>query len=101
MYFILCLLLINNLIKMYILYFDLTTIHYFKGILERYKLSYHFDDTVNEPQIINHTHFETQDRVSEDSSKVVDKYLLHDKRLNQLWEQAKQSGFTSNIINNY
>ncbi|XP_016665107.2 uncharacterized protein LOC103311835 [Acyrthosiphon pisum] len=65
------------------------------GILERYKLSYHFDDTVNEPQIINHTHFETQDRDSGDSSKVVDKYLLHDKRLNQLWDQAKQSGFTN------
>jgi len=93
--------LIIKVIKIYKLYFDLTTIHYFKGILERYKLSYHFDDTVNEPQIINHTHFETQDRDSGDSSKVVDKYLLHDKRLNQLWDQAKQSGFTSNITNNY
>lgn len=66
------------------------------GILERYKLSYHFDET--EPQI-NQTNFDTQDHVSGDSSKVVDKYLLHDKRLNQLWDQAKQSGFTSNIIN--
>jgi len=84
---------------MYKLYFNFTKIHYFKGILERYKLSYHFDDNVNESQI-NHTHFETQDRVSADSSKVVDKYLLHDKRLNQLWDQAKQSGFTSyyNIV---
>ncbi|XP_060849532.1 uncharacterized protein LOC132928701 [Rhopalosiphum padi] len=64
----------------------------FLGILDRYKLSYHFDET--EPQI-NQTNFETQDHVSGDSSKVVDKYLLHDKRLNQLWDQAKQSGFTN------
>lgn len=88
-------LLIIMIVKMLKLYFYLTTNHYFEGILERYKLSSHFDDSVNESQI-NHTHFETQDRVSGDSSKVVDNYLLHDKRLNQLWDQAKQSGFTSN-----
>lgn len=64
--------------------------------MERYKLSYHFDETVHEHQN-NHSNFETQDRVTGDSSKTVDKYLLHDKRLNQLWDQAKQSGFTSNI----
>lgn len=47
----------------------------------------------------NRSNFEIHDRVSGDSSKVVDKYLLHDKRLNQLWAQAKQSGFTSNNTN--
>lgn len=71
--------------------------YYLKGILERYKLSYHFDETIHESQN-NQSDFEIQDRVSDVSSKVVDKYLLHDKRLNQLWTQAKQSGFTSNII---
>lgn len=69
----------------------------FLGILERYKLSYHFDETAHEPQI-NRSDFELHHPGFGDSSKVVDKYLLHDKRLNQLWSQAKQSGFTSNII---
>lgn len=69
----------------------------FIGILERYKLSYHFDETVHEHQS-NQSDFEMPDRVSGDPSKVVDKYLLHDKRLNQLWAQAKQSGFTSNVF---
>lgn len=66
--------------------------------MERYKLSYHFGETAQEAQN-NHSDFEIQDRVSGDSSTVVDKYLLHDKRLNQLWTQAKQSGFTSKITN--
>lgn len=66
--------------------------------MERYKLSYHFDDTAHVTQN-NDSDFEIKDRVSGDSSKVVDKYLLHDKRLNQLWAQAKQSGFTSKITN--
>jgi len=64
--------------------------------MERYKLSYHFDETAHEPQN-NQSDLELQDRVSGDTSKIVDKYLLHDKRLNQLWAQAKQSGFSSNI----
>ncbi|XP_050436749.1 alpha-2-macroglobulin receptor-associated protein [Adelges cooleyi] len=63
------------------------------GILERYKLSYHFEDG-DEPKN-NKSDFDIQDRVPGDSSIVVDKYLLHDKRLNKLWAQAKQSGFTS------
>ncbi|XP_050536371.1 alpha-2-macroglobulin receptor-associated protein [Daktulosphaira vitifoliae] len=63
------------------------------GILQRYKLSYHFENN-EEPQI-NESYFDIQERVPKDSSIVVDKYLLHDKRLNQLWSQAKQSGFTS------
>jgi len=66
--------------------------------MERYKLSYHFDETAHEPRN-NQSYFEIQDHVSDDASKVVDKYLLHDKRLNQLWAQAKQSGFTSNVTN--
>lgn len=67
--------------------------------MERYKLNYYFDETVQKPQL-NESDFEIQDRVSGDPSKVVvDKYLLHDKRLNQLWSQAKQSGFTSNTSN--
>lgn len=84
-----------------LLLWKLIFINYFYhliGILERYKLTYHFDETVHESQN-NQTDFEIQDRISGASSKVVDKYLLHDKRLNQLWTQAKQSGFTSNIIN--
>lgn len=60
-------------------------------------MSYHFDGTAHEPQK-NQSDFEIQDRVSGDTSTIVDKYLLHDKRLNQLWTQAKQSGFTSNVI---
>lgn len=70
------------------------------GILERYKLSYHFDKTASQPSN-NESDFSTQDQVFRDTSKIVDKYLLHDKRLNQLWDQAKQSGFTSDIINFY
>lgn len=65
--------------------------------MERYKLSYHFDETPHESQN-NQSDFKIQEQESGDSSKVVDKYLLHDKRLNQLWIQAKQSGFTSNVI---
>lgn len=68
--------------------------------MERYKLTYHFDETASHlPQNNqnNQSDFEIEDRVPEDSSKAIDKYLLHDKRLNQLWAQAKQSGFTSNI----
>lgn len=63
--------------------------------MERYKLSYHFDDTSREFQN-NQSLFKIQDNVFKDSFKVVDKYLLHDKRLNQLWAQAERSGFTSN-----
>lgn len=63
--------------------------------MERYKLSYHFDQTAPKPQN-NQSDFRIQEQ---DSSKVVDKYLLHDKRLNQLWIQAKESGFTSNVAN--
>lgn len=62
--------------------------------MERYKLSYHFDGTTKEFQ--NNQSFKIQDDVFKDSFKVVDKYLLHDKRLNQLWTQAERSGFTSN-----
>lgn len=67
--------------------------------MERYKLNHHFDDTAQKLQH-NESDFEIQDRIPGDPSKVVvDKYLLHDKRLNQLWSQAKQSGFTSNTSN--
>lgn len=66
--------------------------------MERYKLTYHFDETASHLPQNNQSDFEIEDRVPEDSSKAIDKYLLHDKRLNQLWAQAKQSGFTSNSI---
>lgn len=62
-------------------------------------MNHHFDDTAQKLQH-NESDFEIQDRIPGDPSKVVvDKYLLHDKRLNQLWSQAKQSGFTSNTSN--
>jgi hypothetical protein len=61
-------------------------------------LSYHFDETAHKPQN-NQSDFRIQEQESGDSLKVVDKYLLHDKRLNQLWIQAKESGFTSSLIN--
>lgn len=66
--------------------------------MERYKLTYHFDETAPHFPQNNQSGFETENRVPEDSSKAIDKYLLHDKRLNQLWAQAKQSGFTSTSI---
>lgn len=75
--------------------YKINTCH-FIGILERYKLSYHFDETAPHKPQNNQSDFEIEDQVSGASSKVIDKYILHDKRLNQLWAQAKQSGFTSN-----
>lgn len=87
-----------NLNTQVILLYFYYCIFIYKGILERYKLSYHFEDTASVPQN-NQSLFEVQDNISKDSSKVVDKYLLHDKRLNQLWAQAERSGFTSNTNN--